>query len=126
MYAALDSLVDKLDRQLIKHKEKMKNQYKRTDIFRCVHDVHQKFQNRISVYHILKEKQCYPQGCFYFRWRCKQLNKKNKCYRGFFHVGRKCFGCRDFYDEKIPLTKAVEIMVELSNEYKNKRYGGGE
>ena len=25
MYAALDSLVDKLDRQLIKHKEKMKN-----------------------------------------------------------------------------------------------------
>mgnify|MGYP001819656322 CR=1 FL=1 len=25
MYAALDALVDKLDRQLIKHKEKMKN-----------------------------------------------------------------------------------------------------
>ena len=25
MYAAIDSLVDKLDRQLIKHKEKMKN-----------------------------------------------------------------------------------------------------
>ena len=98
---------------------KMKNQYKRTDIFRCVHDVHQKFQNRISVYHILKEKQCYPQGCFYFRWRCKQLNKKNKCYRGFSHVGRKCFSCRDFYEEKIHNYPELQVSLKDFNEFRN-------
>ncbi len=97
----------------------MKNPYKRTDIFRCVHDVHRKFQNRISVYHILKQKQCYPQGCFYFRWRCKQLNKKNKCYRGFSHVGRKCFGCRDFYEEKIHNFPELQVSQKDFNEFRN-------
>ena len=97
----------------------MKNPYKRTDIFRCVHDAHRKFQNKISVYHILKEKNCYPNGCFYFRWRCKQLNKKNKCYRGFTHVGRKCFGCRDFYEEKIHNFPELQVSLKDFNEFRN-------
>ncbi len=77
------------------------NLYKRTDIFRCVHETHRGFKNRMSVYHILKEKKCFPNGCYYFRWSCKELSKNRKCHRGYSHVGRKCPGCRFFVDEKI-------------------------
>ena len=79
----------------------MKNLYKRLDVFSCFHESHRGFKNKISVYHILKEKACYPNGCFYFRWRCKQLSRQKKCYRGFSQVGRECFSCKDFYEEKI-------------------------
>ena len=79
----------------------MKNLYKFTHMFSCVHESHSGYKNKMSVYHILKEKKCYPHGCIYFRWRCKQLNKRKKCDRGFKHVGRNCFGCKYFYEEKI-------------------------
>ena len=79
----------------------MKNLYKKNDIFRCVHESHKGFKNKISVYHILEKKSCYPHGCLYFKWQCKQLNKRKKCSRGFHYVGRKCFGCKDFYEDKI-------------------------
>ncbi len=79
----------------------MKNQYKRTDIFRCVHETHKGFYNRLSAFHILKEKKCFGTGCFYFKWSCKELSKRRKCHRGFSHVGRKCSGCRYYYEEKI-------------------------
>lgn len=94
----------------------MKNEYKRNDIFRCVHESHTGYKNKISVYHILKEKSCFPGGCIYFRWRCKQLNKKSKCHRGYQYVGRKCFGCRDFYEEKIHNYPELQIG---ENEYQN-------
>ena len=29
------------------------------------------------------------------------MNKGNRCPRKFKHVGRKCFGCKEFYDEKV-------------------------
>jgi hypothetical protein len=79
----------------------MKNLYKKNDVFRCVHESHKGFKNSISVYHILEKKSCYPHGCLYFKWQCKQLSKKKKCSRGFNYVGRKCFGCKDFYEDKI-------------------------
>ena len=77
------------------------NHYKRQDVFRCVQQAHARFENRVSVYHVLKEKGCYPRGCIYFNWRCRKLNKGLSCSRKFKHVGRKCFGCKEFYDEKV-------------------------
>jgi hypothetical protein len=96
----------------------MKNLYKNMDIFRCIHESHRGFKNKISVYHILKEKACYPQGCIYFRWKCKQLNKKKSCHRGYSHVGRKCFGCRDFYEEKIHNYPELQIPPEKYKEFR--------
>ncbi|GAB4371510.1 MAG: hypothetical protein Kow0042_14280 [Calditrichia bacterium] len=95
----------------------MKNPYKRLDIFACVHESHRNFKNRISAYHILKEKGCYPQGCFYFRWKCKQLSKRSRCHRGFSHVGRKCDGCRYFVEEKVHNYPELKISREEYDEF---------
>ena len=76
------------------------NHYKRHDIFKCAHQSHTHFGYRVSVYHVLKEKECYPRGCIYFNWRCRLLNKGQTCPKKFKHVGRACFNCREFYDEK--------------------------
>ena len=70
-------------------------------VFRCVHDVHQHFKSEMSPFHILIEKQCYPHGCIYFKWKCRLLAKQKKCFRNFEKVGRECFNCRYFYEEKI-------------------------
>ena len=77
------------------------NHYKRQDVFKCIQDSHARFENKVSAYHVLKEKKCYPHGCIYFNWRCRKLNKGRSCPRKFKHVGRKCFGCKEFYDEKV-------------------------
>lgn len=79
----------------------MINQYKRHDIFRCCQEAHSKFQNVVSVYHVLKEKKCFPQGCIYFRWKCRLLNKGKSCHKKYTHVGRQCFSCKNFFDEKV-------------------------
>jgi len=79
----------------------MRNEYKRSDIFRCTHESHHGFGNVVSVYHVLKEKKCYPNGCIYFKWMCRKLNKGVPCPKSFKHVGRKCPSCPDYYDEKI-------------------------
>ena len=39
-------------------------------------------------------------GCVYFQWKCRLLAKKKTCFRGFSHVGKKCFNCKYFYEEK--------------------------
>jgi hypothetical protein len=49
---------------------------------------------------VLKVKKCYPDGCTYFRWKCEKLNKGKSCIKHYKHVGRSCFSCRFFYDEK--------------------------
>ncbi len=90
----------------------MNNLYKRSDVFSCIHESHRGYKNKISVYHILRVKLCYPDGCMYFRWRCKQLNKKSKCHRGFKYIGRNCFGCKDFYEEKIHNYPELRISRE--------------
>jgi hypothetical protein len=79
----------------------MINPYKRLDVFKCKSLVHAKFEHRVSVHHVLRVKNCYPQGCIYFLWRCHLLNKGQSCNKGYSHVGRKCFGCRHYFDEKI-------------------------
>jgi len=88
----------------------MKNQYKRSDIFRCTHESHQGFGNVVSAYHVLKEKGCYPQGCIYFKWKCRKLERGLPCPRSYEHVGRKCAHCADYYDEKI--VKRPQLLLD--------------
>jgi hypothetical protein len=87
----------------------MINQYKRSDVFLCLNSSHEHFGKRVSVYHVLKAKQCFPNGCVYFLWRCKKLNKGERCPRGYEHVGRKCFGCKEFYDKK--MTNHLQVAL---------------
>ena len=79
----------------------MKNPYKRTDVFRCNYQTHQRFANRVSVYHVLKARNCYPQGCVMFKWSCAKFDKGQSCVRGFKHIGRLCDGCTHYSDEKV-------------------------
>lgn len=57
----------------------------------------------MSVYHTLV-KDCFPNGCTYFRWKCRELERRKKCYRGYTHVGKNCFDCRFFDEEKLDRT----------------------
>jgi len=88
------------------------NQYKRRDVFLCQQGGHRAFDYRVSVYHVLKEKRCYPHGCVSFRWKCARLNKGLTCHRRFHRVGRMCFGCKFFVDEKINHSPKVVISPE--------------
>ena len=90
----------------------MINPYKRLDVFKCKSLGHEKFENRVSVHHVMRIKNCYPQGCIYFLWRCHLLNKGQACIKGYQHVGRKCFGCKHYFDEKIN----NQPLMLLSNE----------
>ena len=78
----------------------MINPYKRTDIFRCKYPAHARFEHQVSTYHVLRVKNCFPQGCLSFKWRCELMDKGKRCIKGFKFIGKKCFGCRFFYDEK--------------------------
>jgi len=95
----------------------LKNLYKNMSVFRCIHETHKGFQNTMSVYHILKKKKCFPEGCLYFKWHCRLLKKGNKCFRGFNYVGRKCFRCRYFYEEKIHNYAELQITEEEYQEF---------
>jgi len=88
----------------------MRNLFKQNNIFICKHDTHKHFSSKMSVYHILEEKKCFPDGCVYFKWKCKVLAKKKKCHRNFTAVGRNCFSCKYFYEEKIH--QFPELIVE--------------
>jgi len=79
----------------------MKNFYKFKNVFKCVHEVHRHFNFQMSPFHILKEKKCFPQGCMTFLWKCRLLAKQKKCFRNFTTVGKECFNCKYFYEEKL-------------------------
>ncbi len=91
----------------------MINQWKRQDVFLCRHDSHQKRGQRVSVFHVMRRKQCYPDGCAYFRWKCKELERRRTCFRGFSHVGKKCFGCKFFDEEKMTRTLIPAPSVNM-------------
>ncbi len=102
----------------------MRNLYKQNCIFVCKHDIHKHFSSKMSVFHILEEKKCYPDGCVYFKWKCKTLAKKKKCHRNFTTVGKHCFSCKYFYEEKIHQFpqllvegKAKDIFFEYYDEF---------
>jgi hypothetical protein len=91
------------------------NQYKRQDVFKCSHQAHFRFEKNVSAYHVLKEKRCFPEGCIYFLWKCKLLNKGQGCPKRYQHVGRDCFSCKNYFEEKI--LYQPEIVLD-SEEYK--------
>ncbi|MBN1543758.1 hypothetical protein JW992_16565 [candidate division KSB1 bacterium] len=90
----------------------MKNPYKNQDIFACRYQAHSKFSYRVSVFHVLKAKKCYPQGCIYFKWSCRLLAKGQRCVRKFTHVGRLCQGCKHYEDEKVHLVPILQISED--------------
>ena len=77
------------------------NQHKREDVFRCAHQSHFKFEKNVSVHHVLQEKKCFPQGCVYFQWKCTLLNKGTGCPKKYKHVGKSCFSCKYYFEEKL-------------------------
>lgn len=93
------------------------NQHKRQDVFRCDHKAHFKFDKNVSVYHVLREKKCFPQGCVYFVWKCQLLNKGRSCPKGYQHVGRKCFGCKYYYEDKVCYQPEVILAQEKFEEF---------
>lgn len=93
------------------------NVYKRRDVFRCSQDAHRAFQGRVSVYHVLKEKGCYPQGCLYFVWHCVRMLKGRACVKGYTHTGRDCAGCTWFEEEKIHLQPECLLSAEAYSEF---------
>lgn len=93
------------------------NEFKRMDVFRCRHQSHEPFEYKVSAFHILNRKQCFPQGCAYFRWRCKLFEKGKPCIRGYNYVGRLCFGCPHFIDEKVSNRPELRIASEAYEQW---------
>jgi len=94
-----------------------KNQYKRHDIFACHHAAHHRFGGEVSTYYILEEKKCHPEGCINFIWRCRLLNKGHACPKKYTHEGRKCFSCKQFFEEKYQQTPQLKISPEAYQEF---------
>lgn len=95
----------------------MINQYKRLDVFSCNYESHAKFENKVSVYHVLKVKKCYPQGCIYFKWKCKLINKGKRCIKGYNYIGKNCFGCSYYYDIKVHSQPIIKLSQEKYQEF---------
>ena len=74
------------------------NQYKREDIFTCSHYTHKNFNKKVSVYHVLIDKKCYPSGCVEFIESCKL---KSSCPKGYKKINYKCENCKFYHEEKI-------------------------
>lgn len=88
----------------------IKNLLKQKGLFICRHPLHNKFDFEVSPYHILKQKKCFKTGCVEFIWRCKIYGKKTDCPRGYKHVGKDCFSCKYYYEEKI--CRRPEALVD--------------
>jgi len=95
----------------------MINQYKRLDVFRCKVDSHDSFHGTVSVYHVLKVKRCMPEGCFYFKWRCRLLEGGGTCRKGYKHPGKNCSNCRFYYEEKIHKVPSVQLTETAYREF---------
>ena len=87
----------------------MINQYKRTDVFRCRLQSHSSFEHKVSVHHVMKARKCLPEGCIYFNWRCRLLEKGTRCRKGYNFPGKNCNNCRYYYEEK--LHKIPEVRL---------------
>lgn len=87
----------------------VRNVYKRTNVFHCAYTPHHRFEDDVSVYHVLKNRRCFPSGCVQFKWRCKQFDKGQPCPRGYKYVGRKCPGCKYYYEQKQGYNSELKI-----------------
>ncbi|MBN2090869.1 hypothetical protein JW964_14745 [candidate division KSB1 bacterium] len=90
----------------------MINQYKRMDVFRCNYQSHSKFENKVSVYHVLKKKNCWPAGCIAFKWKCLLQDKGKTCIKGYHYVGKNCQGCSYYQDIKINYQPIIILPAE--------------
>jgi hypothetical protein len=90
----------------------MRNPYKREDIFLCRHESHRGFGHLVSAYHVLREKECFPEGCLDFRWKCQRLGKGGACPKGYKHVGNNCNHCRFYEEEKIQRLPELQVSEE--------------
>ncbi|MEA2062884.1 MAG: hypothetical protein U9P14_04225 [Gemmatimonadota bacterium] len=96
----------------------MINQYKRTDVYRCKLQSHESFAGWVSVYHVLEVKKCLPDGCIYFKWHCRLLDKGARCRKGYTSPGRNCQGCRFFVDEKIHKVPVLMLSEKEHGRFK--------
>jgi len=88
------------------------NPYKQKDIFVCRHEAHRDFEYRVSAWHVLREKRCYPHGCIDFIWKCKLLSKGGTCHKGYQFVGTNCGQCRHYDEEKIQRYPELQVSEE--------------
>ncbi|MEA1996869.1 MAG: hypothetical protein U9N45_04495 [Gemmatimonadota bacterium] len=95
----------------------VKNQYKRLDVFRCKLQSHDSFEGWVSAFHVLKVKRCLPDGCFYFKWRCRLLEKGATCVKGYNYPGKNCRGCRFYYEDKIHKVPVVQLSDQAYREF---------
>jgi hypothetical protein len=79
----------------------IRNLYKAAGIFICRHPAHKQFGYEVSPYHVFRVKRCHGKGCVEFLWRCHFFEKGQACPRGFKHVGRACFSCKQYHENKI-------------------------
>jgi hypothetical protein len=47
-----------------------------------------------------------------FLWRCHLLNKGGSCPKGYRHVGRNCFNCKSYFEEKVQCRPEVILAPE--------------
>jgi hypothetical protein len=87
----------------------LRNCYKRDDIFICRNEAHRRFDHRVSAFHVLCERGCYPEGCVSFLWKCKLLGKGGRCPKGYRHVGSNCTQCRHYDEEKIHARPELQV-----------------
>ncbi|HBZ01048.1 MAG TPA: hypothetical protein DEO84_06985 [candidate division Zixibacteria bacterium] len=78
----------------------IRNLYKAVGLFSCHHPAHKQFGYEVSPYHIFCIKRCHGKGCVEFLWRCHTFEKGQACPRGFQHVGRGCFSCKQYHEIK--------------------------
>jgi hypothetical protein len=95
----------------------IRNIYKSKGIFTCKHPTHEKFDFEVSPYHIFKQKNCFKSGCVEFLWQCRVDTKGKKCPRGYKHVGRNCFSCKYYHEEKICRMPAANIDNESLEQF---------
>lgn len=98
--------------------ETYKNLFKRQDVFRCYYETHKKFSNVVSVWHILEERNCYPQGCISFYLKCKKILKGQRCGRGFKKPGKLCQSCKYLIEEKNHYIPKIILKEEEWKEFK--------
>ena len=86
-----------------------RNLYKRQDVFRCFHADHRRFGHVVSPWHVLREKECFPEGCLSTRFRCARLLKGARCPRRFRRAGPRCEPCPSLMDEKVMYRPEVAL-----------------
>ena len=73
---------------------------------------HRSFAGKVSAYHVLKVKQCLPEGCIYFKWRCRLLEKGARCVKGYNYPGKNCNSCRFYFEDKLQKVPEIRLSQE--------------